>query len=124
MSFEEAETMVSGESEPEDDEEKIRTIIADSCEDLSMGIERSVSFLKTAGDAEQLDEVVLSGGGARIPWLLEILSEKHNIEFKMNNSVTSIAQDDALMSNSVDELEQVAPLLTVSLGLALRREED
>ncbi len=123
VSFEEAEMLVAGEGEIED-EDKVRSIIADTCEDLSMGIERSVSFLKTAGDAEQLDEVVISGGGARIPWLPEILSEKHNIEFKMNDCVTSIQKDDKLMSNSVDDLEKVAPLLTVSLGLALRREDD
>jgi type IV pilus assembly protein PilM len=124
VSFEEAEMLVGGEGEIEEDDDKVRSIIADTCEDLSMGIERSVSFLKTAGDAEQLDEVVLSGGGARIPWLQEILSEKHNIEFKMNDSVTGIQQDEKLMSNSIDDLDKVAPLLTVSLGLALRREDD
>jgi type IV pilus assembly protein PilM len=121
MSFEEAEAMVSGENDMAD-YESCRNIISDTCEELSMGIERSISFLKTAGDAEQLDEVVLSGGGARTPWLREILSEKHGIEFRMNDCFGAIAKEDGLVENAADNLELVGPLLTVSIGLALRRE--
>ena len=121
MSFEEAELMVSGETSIEE-EDRVREIIASASEELSMGIERSISFLKTAGDADQLDEVVMSGGGARLPWLRDILSEKHQIEFKINDSVTRIEQDESLMESGIEDLEKVAPLLTVSLGLALRRE--
>jgi type IV pilus assembly protein PilM len=78
--------------------------------------------LKTAGDAEQLDEVILSGGGARVPGLREILSEKHGIEFKVNDSVSKVVPDDKLDSEAAADLERLAPMLTVSLGLALRRE--
>jgi type IV pilus assembly protein PilM len=121
IEFEEAEVMISGETELED-EDKVRSIIAEASEELSMGIERSISFLKTAGDAEQIDEIVLSGGGARVPWLRDILAEKHQIEFKLNDSLGSINRGENLMADDADELGNLAPLLTVSLGLALRRE--
>lgn len=121
VSFEEAEAMIGGETEMAD-EDRCRKIIADACEDLSMGIERSISFLKTAGDADELDEVVLSGGGARVPWLRDILGSKHDVEFKVNDSVSRISPDEKMEPEAVDELEKVAPMLTVSLGLALRRE--
>ena len=121
IGFEEAEVMVTGGVEM-GEEEKHRKVIAGACEELSMGIERSISFLKTAGDADQLDEVVLSGGGARIPWLKDILSEKHEIEFRVNDSVSRISLDEKMDSEAVAELEKLAPMLTVSLGLALRRE--
>jgi type IV pilus assembly protein PilM len=119
VGFEEAEVMASGESELEDSD-KCREIIDNACGELSMGIERSLSFLKTAGDAEQLDEAVLSGGGARIPWLREILSAKHDIELKINDSLSGIERDESLSES--DDLDRVSPLLSVSLGLALRRE--
>jgi len=119
VSFEEAEVMVSGESELEDGE-KCREIIAAASGELSMGIERSLSFLKTAGDAEQLDDAVLSGGGARIPWLREILSEKHGMELVINDPLSGIERDESLLET--DELDRLSPLLSVSLGLALRRE--
>jgi type IV pilus assembly protein PilM len=119
VSFEEAELLISGESEMEDSD-KCREIISNACEELSMGIERSLSFLRTAGDAEQLDEAVLSGGGARIPWLREILSEKHNMEFVINDPLRGVERDEGL--TEAEELDRISPLLSVSLGLALRRE--
>jgi type IV pilus assembly protein PilM len=121
VSFEEAEAMVSGESEMED-EDRCRKIISDACEDLSMGIERSISFLKTAGDADELDEVVLSGGGAWVPGLRDILGANHDVEFNVNDSVSRINPDEKMEPEAMDELEKVAPMLTVALGLALRRE--
>ena len=119
VSFEEAENMISGDGEL-DNSERVREIIDDAAGELSMGIERSLSFLKTAGDAEQLDEAVLSGGGARIPWLREILNEKHDIELTVNDPLSGLDRDDGLLES--EELDRVSPLLTVSLGLALRRE--
>lgn len=120
IGFEEAEAIVNGTAQPEDDE-KCRKIIAGACDELSAGINRSISFLKTAGDAEHLDEVILSGGGARVPGLREILSEKHGVEFKVNDSVGKIQQNDSMDTEAAADLERLAPMLTVSLGLALRR---
>ena len=60
--------------------------------------------------------------GSTVAGLLEILGSKHQIEFKLNDSVSTIEQHEVLMSESAEELDKVAPLLTVSLGLALRRE--
>jgi type IV pilus assembly protein PilM len=122
IGLEEAEAILSGEEQIED-EEKCRSVIAEASEELSMGIERSISFLKTAGDAEQIDEVVLSGGGARLPWLREILSEKHEIEFKVNDAISKVDRAETLSPEDIAELDKVGPLLTVSMGLALRREE-
>ncbi|NIM19525.1 MAG: type IV pilus assembly protein PilM [Candidatus Latescibacteria bacterium] len=122
IGLEEAEAILHEEEEIEDTE-KCRKVIAVASEELSMGIERSISFLKTAGDAEQIDEVILSGGGARLPWLREILSEKHGIEFKVNDAVARMDRAENMSEEDAIELEKVGPLLTVSMGLALRREE-
>ena len=122
IGLEEAEAILSGEEQIED-EEKCRSVITEASEELSMVIERSISFLKTAGDAEQIDEVILSGGGARLPWLREILSDKHEIEFKVNDAVSKMNRADSLSEADAAELDKVGPLLTVSMGLALRRGE-
>jgi type IV pilus assembly protein PilM len=121
VDFDEADAMLSGEAAV-DDEERLNRVVAEAAEEISMGIERSLSFLKTAGDAEQIDEVILSGGGARIPGLKEILTEKHGIEFKVNDAIGQIDRTDNLFEDAGDEMERVGPLLTVALGLALRRE--
>jgi type IV pilus assembly protein PilM len=121
LDFEEADAMLSGETTIED-LERCHNTISEAADEISMGIERSLSFLKTAGDAEQIDEVILSGGGARIPGLKDILSEKHEMEFKVNDAINQISRTDNLFEDAGDDLEKVGPLLTVALGLALRRE--
>ena len=51
VDFDEADAMLSGEAEIED-EERCHDIIADAADEISMGIERSLSFLKTAGEED------------------------------------------------------------------------
>ncbi len=121
VTFEEADNMLSGAAEIEDPD-RFRSIIADAANDISMGIERSIAFLKTAGDAERVDRAILSGGGGRVPFLREILSEKHGIEFSLNQSVAQVPRGETLFESGGEDIEKVAPLLTVALGLALRRE--
>ena len=121
VTFDEAENMLSGSAEIEDPS-RLRQVIADAASDISMGIERSIAFLKTAGDAERIDHAVLSGGGACVPFLREILSEKHQIDFTVNNAVARMDRAEGLFEEHGDNAEKVAPLLTVALGLALRRE--
>jgi len=121
VDFEHADAMLSGQAAIED-EEHFHRIIAEAADEISMGIERSMSFLKTAGDAEKIDEVILSGGGARIPGLKDILSEKHGVEFKVNQAIQQIERADNLFEGGGDNIDTVGPLLTVALGLALRRE--
>jgi type IV pilus assembly protein PilM len=121
VSFDEAESMLSGSGQI-GDPERFRQIIADAASDISMGIERSIAFLKTAGDAERIDHAVLSGGGACVPFLRDILSEKHGVEFTVNQSVSRVARAEGVFESAGDDVEKVGPILTVALGLALRRE--
>jgi type IV pilus assembly protein PilM len=121
VTFEEAENMLSGIAEIEDPD-RFRRIVEDAASDISMGIERSIAFLKTAGDAERIDHAVLSGGGACVPFLREILSEKHGVDFTINRAVAQVPRVEGLFENDGEDAEKVAPLLTVALGLALRRE--
>lgn len=120
MDYERACRVVSGDV-GEMDETKIREIVKRCSQDLSLGIERSISFLKAAGDAEEIDEVVLSGGGARIPFLREILSEKHGMEFAVHNPLDGIEWEDGVFGEFEEDLDSIAPLLTVGIGLALRK---
>jgi type IV pilus assembly protein PilM len=119
LTFDEAEAMLTGAREIED-EERFHDIIAEAAKDISMGIERSIAFLKTAGDAENIDRVILSGGGACVPGLKEILAERHEVEIGTNEAVSRVERGEDLFMD--EEAEGVGPLLTVALGLALRRE--
>ncbi|MCK4538815.1 MAG: type IV pilus assembly protein PilM [Candidatus Krumholzibacteria bacterium] len=120
ISYEQAQAVISGDL-GDLDEDRVREVISTSSQDLSMGIERSISFLKAAGDAENIEEVVLSGGGAHIPFLKDILSEKHGIDFSIHNPLEGIDYEEGVFGEYEEDLDSIAPLLTVGIGLALRK---
>lgn len=120
VDYEAAQQIVSGNLEGRD-ANKVRELVRQSSKDLSLGIERSVSFLKAAGDADRIDEIVLSGGGANIPFLKDILAEKHGIELSIHNPLAGIAHQEGVFGEHEAEIDRIAPLLTVGVGLALRK---
>ncbi|MBN1885788.1 MAG: type IV pilus assembly protein PilM [Candidatus Krumholzibacteriota bacterium] len=120
VGYEDAVRIVSGDLGGRD-EQKIKEIIKSCSSDLSLGIERSISFLKTAGDAETIDRIVLSGGGARIPFLAEIIAEKHGIMPSIHNPLDGIEYDESVTDGFEEDIDSIAPLLTVGIGLALRK---
>jgi len=120
VDYEEAQRIVSGDLGSHDGIQ-VRELVKQSSKDLSLGIERSISFLKAAGDAERIDEIVLSGGGANIPYLKDILSEKHGIELSIHNPLAGIAFEEGVFGEHEARIDSIAPLLTVGIGLALRK---
>jgi type IV pilus assembly protein PilM len=120
LDYEEAQKVVHGDI-GEHDGSRIKEIVKKRSDDLSLGIERSLSFLKAAGDTEKIDEAALSGGGAHIPYLREILSEKHGMEFSIHNPLDGVEWDEGVFGEYEEDLDSLAPLLTVGIGLALRK---
>ncbi len=101
--------------------DKLRDAVRRTAEELSLGIERSFAFLKGSGDAEKLDMLMVSGGGAQLPLLREFLAERHGVSVEVTDPLRQVAYDPELFSKQ--SVEEVAPLLTVSVGLGLRRME-
>jgi type IV pilus assembly protein PilM len=120
IDYDEGQRIISGEL-GSNDEVKIRDIIKSGTNDLSLGIERSVAFLKAAGDADKIDEIVLSGGGAHIPFLKDILSEKHGVDISVHNPLEGIEYEEGVFGEYEQQLDKITPLLTVGIGLALRK---
>jgi type IV pilus assembly protein PilM len=87
-------------------------------EDLSIAIERSFSYLRSSGEAEMVDKIYLSGGGARITGLKAFLAEKLSVEVDMSNPLRNIQFDEEILG--ADPLT-VAPSLMVAIGLASRQ---
>ncbi len=120
LDYEAAQKVVHGDI-GELDGSRVREIIKKRSDDLSLGIERSISFLKASGDTEKIDEATLSGGGAHIPYLREILSERHGMEFSIHNPLDGVDWDEGVFGEYEEDLDSLAPLLTVGIGLALRK---
>jgi type IV pilus assembly protein PilM len=88
-------------------------------EEIAVGIERGAAFLSTAKSVAQVRAVYLCGGGSRTPGLDEILGARLKIPVEHANPLARLnIRDGALDSLSTDD---VAPLLMLPIGLALRQ---
>ena len=119
LSQAEAEAAVRGEEKVEFD---MNNVIREVAEELAMGIERSILYLQTSGETEQLSRILLTGGGVRIPGLVPYLQERHASPVEVADPLRRVQYDPALFGDK--RPEEVAPSLTVGLGLALRKVDD
>ena len=83
-----------------------------------MGIERAAAFLMAREDSGGIGKLFLSGGGARIPGMAEVLGRRVNVETEPANPFERLSmRPDAATGIPINES---APLLLLPVGLALR----
>jgi type IV pilus assembly protein PilM len=85
-------------------------------------IRRSFDFFRSSSHSDTIHRVVLSGGSARLPGLVEYLSENLEIPFEVANPLRKLRADPKKIDPAY--LEMIAPQLAVSVGLALRQAGD
>jgi type IV pilus assembly protein PilM len=112
----EAQAAIRGEEVPPF---PIEAVVASAAEDLSLAIERSIVYLKTSADTERITRMLLSGGGARIPHLADFLANRHKVPVEIADPLKRIEFSPDLFGDR--KPETISPLLTVGVGLALRR---
>lgn len=88
-------------------------------EELALGIERAAAFLQTGTrKSGSLARVYLTGGGSRVPGLTAMLADRLKVPVTSAHPLERIdTAPDAFAGQAVDD---VAPLLMLSVGLALR----
>jgi len=116
LSAEDAERVIQGLTHSAD----LAPYVEARGEEIAVGVERAAAFLATASrSAGGLGRVYTIGGGARIPGLNEALGSRLKVPVEVASPVQRLKVRDAVFESvSVDE---VAPLLMLSVGLALRR---
>ncbi len=88
-------------------------------EELAVGVERAVAFLlSTAKAGTMLGSVYTCGGGARTPGLNDVFGRRMRIPVEQANPLANLQ----IRSGALDALvvDEVAPLLMLPVGLALR----
>ena len=112
----EAEAAVHGEEQADFD---LDAVVREVGEELAMGIDRSVMYLQSSENGEELGRILITGGGIRIPGLEDFLSQRHQAQVEIADPLRRVRFDPVLFGDK--KPEDVAPSLTVGLGLALRK---
>ena len=88
-------------------------------EELAVGIERAAAFLQSASrSAGGLSRLYTTGGGSRIPQLSKVLGERLRLPVQAANPLERLQVADGVFSTM--NVDEVAPLLMLPIGLALR----
>lgn len=99
--------------------EVLAPFVTARAEDLAVGIDRAAAFLQTSTRSSAgLTRLYTSGGGARIPGLGKALGDRLRLPVQLANPIERLQVADGVFDTmSVDD---VAPLLMLPVGLALR----
>lgn len=88
-------------------------------DEIAVGVERAAAFLQTASrSAAGLSRIYLSGGGSRVPGLARILAERLKLPVNLANPIERLRVADGVFDAM--NVDDVAPLLMLPVGLALR----
>jgi type IV pilus assembly protein PilM len=89
-------------------------------DEIAVGIERAAAFLATSSrTGGQVKAVYTCGGGSRIPGLTNMLADRLRLSVQQANPLTNLRVRDGAMENLVTD--EVAPLLMLAIGLAMRK---
>jgi type IV pilus assembly protein PilM len=98
----------------------VRPLLEQFCADLSGSLEKSLNYLRTSGEADHLDRVLICGGGAQIDGVLELLAQRQPAPVALADPLRGLHWGRGVFPEGGPA--RIAPRLAVGLGLALRKE--
>jgi type IV pilus assembly protein PilM len=114
LTAEQAEDLVQGRR----DEPAVRSLLDEKVEELAVGIERAAAFI-VAQSGGSIARVFVCGGGARVPGLVNALGDRLGIRTEVANPLERITVRPEVAHS--ESLDQIAPMLMLTVGLALRQ---
>jgi len=119
ISFEEAEMMkIEGSSKHGEVQEEF----FDYLKPVFLEIERSFDYFSSTAAEPNINRILVSGGCAGIPGIVDAMKEKFNCETEIFNPFMNIAYDNNVFSPSY--IRDIGPSAAIVVGLALRKMEE
>jgi type IV pilus assembly protein PilM len=116
LTADEADALLQGRS---DRAREFEELLRGGAEDLAVGVERAVAFLGGGDGVAAPGRVYVCGGGARIPGLVDVVAARLRARTEVATPLQRLKARAGVTSFfAVDEL---APMLMLSVGLALRQ---
>jgi type IV pilus assembly protein PilM len=116
LGVDEAEKLLQGY----DRSAHLDAVIESRGEEIAVGVERAAAFLASSSrSGSQMRAVYLCGGGARVPGLAEALGKRLRLRVEQANPLANVRVREGALDGLVTD--EVAPLLMLPIGLALRK---
>ena len=123
LNYDQAELLKMGCPENSDlDMTMVLSTIKGATFSLINEIIKTIDFFHTSAVTEErIEKIVLSGGGAKIPDILDDIKDKSGIETELVNPFRNIMIPEKYFD--IEYIQKIGPLAAVAMGLALRRDE-
>lgn len=122
LGYESAEKVKRGREAAAGRYEEARPVLRAITENLLSELEKTFDFYKSTAASHRIDRLMVSGGGSRIEGLAEALRDRFHTEVERFDPFRQVHFDSARLGGA--NLEELAPIAAVAVGLALRRKGD
>lgn len=97
---------------------ELEMFLSERAGELALGVERAAAFLQAGSVSGGIAKMYLCGGGSRVPGLATALGEKLRVPTEVANPFQRV--DVAPGAVEMYSLDEMAPMMMLPLGLALR----
>src|ERR1700716_1561701 len=118
LSFEDAEKLKMGENLPSVTEDQKQQILRSVSDILTLEIQKTFDFFRATASGENIQRIVVAGGTARVPGLVDLLREEFAMPVEELNPFRRVLVNPS--KHSDDQIREMAPRLAIAVGLALR----
>jgi len=122
LSAEDAETAKLGGAVPGASESEVAAVISDALESLLQEVQRSLDFFAATASDDRIQKIYITGGISRHPDVRSKLSERLGLSVELISPFRNIVVDEKLFDQAY--IDAIGPLMSVSVGLAMRRMGD
>jgi type IV pilus assembly protein PilM len=103
----------------ESDDPRLRDVLQRVNETIANEMRRSLDFYNSTAGEERISKVYLSGGAAKTALLMEAVQQRLTLPVEMLNPFLRVVVNEKEFDR--EYLEEIAPMVTVAVGLATRR---
>ena len=118
ISYDNAEKLKRGEAVEGISQENVSSVLISTSEEIIAEISRSFDYFRSTASNEDVNEVIFSGGGALVKDFAPLLSERLGVGVQLIEPFRNIDIPDKFDKGYLKKIE---PIVTIAVGLALRR---
>jgi type IV pilus assembly protein PilM len=122
LSFEASEALKRGEAVDGVGPPEARPVLDSVSEEMAEELFKTFDFFAATASEGSIDELVLSGGCALTPNLVQVLRDRFGVPAELMNPLARIQYREADFDPAW--LQSIAPMLAVAVGLAIRQAGD
>jgi type IV pilus assembly protein PilM len=118
LNFDDAERLKKGETLASVSEDQRAQILRSVSDILTLEIQKTFDFFRATASGENIQRIVMAGGTARVPGLIDLLREEFAMPVEELYPFRKIVPNPS--RHGEEQIREMAPRLAIAVGLALR----